>query len=82
VQAVADGVREALKKTRRKLPIGTEGERDGQWALLDFGDVVVHVFYHPIRDFYDLEGLWSNATRVPVEIPPESRAQAYDAYGT
>jgi ribosome-associated protein len=80
VQAVADAVLETLKKTRGKAPIGVEGRRDGHWSLLDFGELVVHVFYHPVRDFYDLEGLWIDAPRVPIDVPPESRLQVADAY--
>jgi ribosome-associated protein len=80
-QAVADAVRETLKRTQGKLPFGVEGERDGQWALLDFGDLVVHVFYHPVREFYDLEGLWIDAPRVPIDVPPDSRAAPDELYG-
>jgi ribosome-associated protein len=82
VQAVADAVKETLKKTRGAMPLGVEGERDGKWALLDFGDLIVHVFYHPMREFYDLEGLWSDAPRVPVTVPPDSRLAADEMYGT
>jgi ribosome-associated protein len=81
VQAVADGVLEALKKWRGAQPLSVEGKRDGQWTLLDFGDLIVHVFYHPMREFYDLEGLWVDAPRVHVDVPPESRIQVNDAYG-
>jgi len=52
------------------------------WALLDFGDIVVHVFYHPVREFYDLEGLWIDAPRVPVDVPADSRVQVDEMYGT
>lgn len=45
-------------------PYGVEGEQDGHWVLMDYGDVVVHIFYEPIREFYDLEGLWVEAPRV------------------
>jgi len=82
VQAVADAVSETIKRTRGKLPVGVEGKRDGQWALLDFGDLVVHVFYHPMREFYDLEGLWIDAPRVPVVVPPDSRIPVDEMYGT
>jgi ribosome-associated protein len=81
VQAIADGVLEALKGQRGVQPLSIEGKREGQWALLDFGDLIVHVFYHPLREFYDLEGMWADAPRVQVEVPPESRIQATDAYG-
>lgn len=81
VQSVADGIEKTMKEEFGRTPLGVEGNRDGQWALLDYGDVVVHVFYHPIREFYDLEGLWSSAPRVPLDIPPDSQLQYSDAYG-
>jgi ribosome-associated protein len=73
VQAVTDAVVEALAHRQRR-PLGVEGQQQGQWTLIDFGDLVVHVFYHPMREFYDLEGLWCDAPRVTIEVPPESRA--------
>jgi ribosome-associated protein len=78
VQAVADGVLQAMRPAQ---PIGVEGKRDGHWTLIDFGDLIVHVFYHPMREFYDLEGLWVDAPRVHVDVPPEARIQVTDAYG-
>src|SRR3954468_4738031 len=80
VQAVADGVLDTLKQAGLQA-IGVEGKRDGHWVLIDFGDLIVHVFYHPMREFYDLEGLWVDAPRVKVNVPPESRVQVTDAYG-
>jgi ribosome-associated protein len=73
VQTIAEAVVEAFAKLRKR-PIGVEGVREGQWALIDFGDLVVHVFYHPMRDFYDLEGLWCDARRVAIDVPAEARA--------
>lgn len=72
VEAIRDVIQQNLKQ-RRHEPLGVEGERGGQWLLLDYGDVVIHIFYHPLRDFYDLEGLWSEAPRVQLEVPPELR---------
>ncbi len=45
-------------------PIGFEGIKEGKWALLDFGDVIIHVFDEETRDLYDIEGLWSDALRI------------------
>jgi ribosome-associated protein len=81
VQSVADGVAEHFKKTRGRNPLGVEGKRDGHWTLLDFGELVVHVFYHPVREFYDLEGLWIDAPRIALDVPADSRVAATDAYG-
>jgi ribosome-associated protein len=67
VQAIADRVLDRLRSEGNK-PIGVEGERSG-WVLLDFGDVVVHVFRDQLREFYDLEGLWIDAPRVELDVP-------------
>jgi ribosome-associated protein len=63
VQAIAEHVQAELKK-KRKLPLSVEGTREGHWILLDYGEVVLHIFYEPIRIFYDLEGLWMDARRI------------------
>ena len=46
---------------------GVEGEQKGHWILMDYGDVVIHIFYQPVREFYDLEGLWIEAPRVDLD---------------
>jgi ribosome-associated protein len=63
VQAVAEHIEKALHEHQLKL-MGAEGLAEGQWVLLDAGDVIVHIFYHPVRAFYDLEGLWADALQV------------------
>ena len=74
VQTIADAVVEAFHKAR--LPIlGVEGRGEGRWVLIDRGDVVIHVFHHPLREHYDLEGMWSEAPRVPLAVPAEARVQ-------
>ena len=78
VDAISDGVIAGLRDLGLR-PLGTEGKRSGHWSLLDFGDVVVHVFLHPLREHYDLEGLWNDAPRVPLDIPPDARLPA-DTY--
>jgi len=68
VAAIAEEVESALKEAG--LPaIGREGLNRGEWALLDFADVVVHVFQPEERDYYRLERLWNDAPRV--ELSPE-----------
>jgi ribosome-associated protein len=68
VQSIADSVEMSLRSDRR-IPLSVEGYSDGRWIVIDGGDVVIHVFLDAIRDYYDLESLWSDAR--PVSIPPE-----------
>ncbi|MBI4410928.1 MAG: ribosome silencing factor [Deltaproteobacteria bacterium] len=64
VQAIADNIEEAVKKKFKRRSIGLEGYQQGTWVLLDFGDVVCHIFLDEARDFYQLENLWHDAKRV------------------
>ena len=64
VGAIADHIQTNLKKKHKIKPISVEGTKDGHWVLLDYGHVIIHVFYEPVREFYDLEGLWSDAKRI------------------
>jgi ribosome-associated protein len=65
VIATAEHVRETLKNAGNRT-IGTEGFDTGHWVLLDFGEVVVHVFFTEVRAFYDLDGLWADAPKEKV----------------
>jgi ribosome-associated protein len=65
LEAIAESVEKELKTLGHRL-VGSEGQRGGKWVLLDFGDVVVHVFHQEERSHYDLEGLWADAPRVEV----------------
>jgi ribosome-associated protein len=80
VEAIAEAIQQGLKEQGHD-PLGVEGERGGQWYLLDYADVVIHVFFHPMREHYDLEGLWSEAARIELDVPPELRVvpMAYSA---
>ena len=60
VQAVCSAVQEYMKEKGIR-PLGIEGERHGRWILMDYGDVVIHIFYEAVRELYDLERLWSEA---------------------
>ncbi len=65
VEAIAENIELALKKQGER-PIGVEGYGHGTWVLLDYGDVVVHVFHRDTRAIYDLEGLWADAPQMAV----------------
>ena len=69
VRAVAAAIQENLKK-EGILPLGVEGEDAGRWILLDYDDVIIHVFLESARTFYDLERLWSGTTQMA--IPDET----------
>jgi len=79
VDAIADSISAGLKLEGLRV-IGSEGARTGQWALLDYGDFVVHVFLHSAREHYDLEGLWNDAPRVEIDVPADARIPAGEAY--
>ncbi|TNE47554.1 MAG: ribosome silencing factor [Deltaproteobacteria bacterium] len=66
VIAIADYLREQSKKSG-VLPLGVEGIQQGQWVLLDFGEVIAHVFYDPVRDYYELDRMWGHADQVEIE---------------
>ena len=63
VSAIAEFIQSDLKKQKIR-PLSVEGTKDGHWVLMDYGHVVIHVFYEPVREFYDLEGLWVDAGRI------------------
>jgi ribosome-associated protein len=64
VRAIAEEIEEQIKLQDGPGPIRVEGLKDATWVLLDYGDVVVHVFLDETRAFYDLERLWSDVPRV------------------
>lgn len=71
VASLAQAIEEALRK-KGKRPTSVEGLPHASWVLMDFGDVVVHVFQEESRSLYDLEGLWMDARRLPVPLTPPS----------
>ena len=66
VQAIADGVQEAIAKTGAK-PALVEGYERGEWILIDYFDFIFHVFMPATREFYGLEKLWGDAERIEVQ---------------
>ena len=79
VEAISQAVQQEMKGQNIDA-LGVEGQRGSEWVLADYGDVVVHIFHHPLREHYDLEGLWSEAPRVELDVPEELRyvPAAYD----
>ncbi len=67
VQAIAENIKTELKHHHHLLPLAIEGMDKGRWVLLDYGEMMVHVFQQPVREFYDLEGLWSEAPEVELD---------------
>lgn len=66
VQAIASSIEASLKEFGI-IPLGMEGEKLGKWILMDYDDVIIHVFYEPVREFYEIERLWSDAPRMEIE---------------
>jgi ribosome-associated protein len=64
VRAVVDDIEAKVKAELGRSPVRTEGVREQQWTLIDYGDVVVHVFLESVRDFYEIERLYMDARRV------------------
>ncbi len=63
VKAIAEHIQVELKKQNIK-PLSTEGMSEGHWVLMDYGHIIIHIFYEPVRSFYDLESLWIDAARI------------------
>lgn len=70
VQGLAEIIESTFRSKRIKAT-SAEGLQDGIWVLLDFDDIVVHIFYHEQREFYDLEGLWHEAPQTKI-VDPEN----------
>jgi ribosome-associated protein len=83
VQAICTEVEEQLWKHKQRSPEHREGHRSADWALLDFGGFIVHVFSEEARRYYDLERLWRAAPKLEVPDQPDSSLsptyQGFDA---
>jgi ribosome-associated protein len=74
VMAIAEHVKTTLKKKDMQV-LRIEGLKEGHWVLMDYGDVIIHIFYEPVRSFYDLEGLWADAPRLKTPALEDWRRQ-------
>ncbi len=62
-QAIADAIKENLKE-KQVTPLGIEGYREALWILMDYSDVIVHIFHEKTREVYELEKLWNDAPAI------------------
>ncbi|MBQ3634356.1 MAG: ribosome silencing factor [Bacteroidales bacterium] len=63
----ADSVWDKVHELTGRKPLHDEGRQNAQWILLDYGEAIVHVFLRDVREYYDLEGLWSDAVRQDID---------------
>ena len=66
VQAIARHLNRRMREEGFRA-YGVEGEKEGHWVLMDYGDIVIHIFFQPMREFYDLEGLWIEAPKIELD---------------
>lgn len=74
VQTLAEHVEEKLAEEFDAKPLRVEGASEAEWVLLDYGDVIVHLFQPAPRDFYSLERLWGDSTRIRWEEPAQTES--------
>lgn len=67
LKAISSSIREALREKFGTRPLAEDGYPTSQWVVLDYGDVICHLFHGEKREFYDLENLWSDAKRIQLE---------------
>lgn len=72
VRSIADSIEEALARHGERA-LGIEGYEEGRWVLMDLGDAIVHIFQPEVREYYDLERLWSEAPTVELKGPAPQR---------
>ena len=75
VKTISNEMEGSLKR-KRVVPLGIEGEVDGNWILMDYGSVVVHIFHSDTRHYYAIDGLWLDADRLAIDdnLKPSSKA--------
>jgi ribosome-associated protein len=73
VRAIARSIEEKAEEDLHRLPIRTEGKVEGSWVVLDYGDVIAHVFMPQERDFYALEAFWGHAEKIRFSVAQLAR---------
>lgn len=72
VRAIANSIEDKVEQELQRRPLRVEGQQEGNWVLMDYGDVIVHVFLPKERDFYNLEAFWGHAERMPLSLSTSS----------
>ncbi len=80
VAAIYRHIDDTLRVEDNRTPLSIEGTQQNHWVVVDYGDVVVHIFYEPVRTFYELERLWADAPELELEVPDDLH-RPLDPYG-
>ena len=78
VQGITNRVLDAIQKTGAEVA-SVEGLEEGQWVLVDLGDIVVHIFYEATREYYDFDSLWARAEHIKIPLGRELKSSRYAA---
>jgi ribosome-associated protein len=73
VRAIAGSIEDKVETELNRLPVRSEGKSDGSWIVMDYGDVIAHVFMPQEREFYDLEAFWGHAEKIRYAAPQLAR---------
>ena len=77
VAAIRESLQREARNTENLRPTSVEGTGTNQWVILDYGDVVVHIFFEPVREYYQLERLWSDAPRLTLDVAEPVQRDPY-----
>ena len=80
VSAIADNIQRFLKDKNIR-PLHVEGKNEGHWVLMDYGHIIIHIFYESTRFFYDIEGLWADARRITTKSMQQNQSGQQDFDG-
>jgi ribosome-associated protein len=69
VRAIARSIEEKVETDWQQLPLRIEGQTEGNWVLIDYGDVIAHIFLPKEREFYNLEAFWGHAEKIRLSLP-------------
>jgi ribosome-associated protein len=72
VRAIANSIEDRVEEEWQRRPLRTEGQMEGSWVLMDYGDVIVHIFLPKEREFYSLESFWGHAEQVAFSLSTSS----------